>query len=324
MNSRADPNHFSMSNTKKLNAIMNNKKITIVAALSAMLLSGCSSTGLFLLNSTLKLKSNNNVAKNVSFGDQEWQTLDVYSPSTEPSKDKKPVLIFFYGGSWDSGNKEMYYFVADAFVRRGYVVVIPDYIKYPEARFPMFVEDGAAAIAWTKTNITQHGGDPNNVFVAGHSAGAHLGGMLATDSQYLEKHGLTPLDIKGFSGLAGPYNFTPTRASLIEVFGPEENYPKMQAMHFVDGDEPPMLLLHGGKDETVGVMNQEILLEKLNAVGNQSKGILYPNLDHISILMSITPWLQGDSTTVEDMDMFFKNLSHQKLANLNHKSVKPN
>ncbi|NNC98814.1 MAG: alpha/beta hydrolase, partial [Gammaproteobacteria bacterium] len=246
----------------------------IIAGLSLLFLSACSSTGLFILNSTLKLKSDHTVARNLQFGDAQWQQLDVYIPATE-SAGAKPVLVFFYGGSWDSGSKEMYYFVADAFVRLGYVVVIPDYVKYPRARFPMFIEDGAAAIAWTKFNIKDYGGDPDNIFVSGHSAGAHLGGLLLTDESYLEKYHLSPLDIKGFSGLAGPYNFTPTRPNLVEVFGPEENFPNMQTMNFVNGNEPPMLLLHGAGDNTVGVRNQEVLIEKLSEVGNTSRGVLY-------------------------------------------------
>lgn len=295
---------------------MQQKKIKLLAALSALFLSGCSTTGLFLLNSSLKVSSDHKAIKDISFGDHEWQLLDIYSPQAEPSKDKKPVLIFFYGGSWDSGRKEMYYFVADAFARRGYVVVIPDYIKYPKGRFPTFIEDGAAAIAWTKKNIKKYGGNPDMLFVSGHSAGAHLGGLLATDGKYLQKHNLEPNDITGFSGLAGPYNFTPTSLILKEVFGPEENYPNMQAMHFVNGDEPPMLLLHGEQDEIVSVLNQDILIEKLNALGNSSKGILYPNLDHRSILLSITPWLKKENTTIEDMDQFFKGLTAKKLARI--------
>ena len=245
------------------------------------------------------------VSKNISFGDAEWQKLDVHTPN-DKSDSAKPVLVFFYGGSWDSGNKEMYFFVADAFARLGYVVVIPDYIKYPEALFPSFMEDGAAAISWTKSNIFNYGGNPENIFVAGHSAGAHLGALLLTDEQYLKKYEISPLDIKGFVGLAGPYNFTPTRPSLVEVFGPEENYPNMQTKNFVNGNEPLMLLLHGAEDETVGEFNQTILIEKLNGVGNNSTAVLYPKLTHTGILASITPLLTKDSTTLIDIDTFFK------------------
>ena len=153
----------------------------IIALASSLLLSGCASTGLYVLNYGLKLKPDHDVTKDIAFGDKAWQKLDVHTSGSNQEQ-AKPVLIFFYGGSWDSGKKEMYFFAADAFVRRGYVVVIPDYVKYPQARFPMFIEDGAAAVAWTKQNIKRFGGDPEQVFIAGHSAGAHLGGLLLTDN----------------------------------------------------------------------------------------------------------------------------------------------
>ena len=284
-----------------------NKIRTIAASACLLVLSACSSTQLYLLNSTLKIKADHTVATDISFGSEAWQKLDVHIPNADTDADK-PVLIFFYGGSWDSGNKEMYFFVADAFARLGYVVVIPDYLKYPEARFPDFMHDGAAAVAWVKNNIDQYGGDPSTIFIAGHSAGAHLGSLLLTDERYLQKYNLSPRDVLGFSGLAGPYNFTPKRATLKVIFGPEENYPKMQTSNFVNGNEPPMLLLHGAEDTTVGVFNQEILITALNETGNPSTGALYPKLTHIGILMSLTPWLRKDSTTIDDMDTFFKSL----------------
>lgn len=279
--------------------------IGVLAIGATVMLSGCSTAGVYLLNSGLKIGADHQVDKNIEFGQQDWQKLDVYRPANNPG-DKKPVLVFFYGGSWDSGRKEMYYFIADAFARRGYVVVIPDYVKYPKARFPMFIEDGAAAIAWTKNHIADYGGDPDNVFISGHSAGAHLGALLLTDESFLQKHQLSPLDINGFVGLAGPYNFTPESRTLVKIFGPEENFPKMKTMNFVNGNEPPMLLLHGAKDTTVGVRNQEVLIEKLNQVGNPSTGRLYPGLSHVGIVASIAPPLRRNTTTLADMDSFFK------------------
>ena len=283
-------------------------RIRAIAASACLLFLGaCSTTQLYILNSALKIKADHTVLKDIFFGSEAWQKLDVHIPNAKSDKDK-PVLIFFYGGSWDSGKKEMYFFAADAFTRLGYVVVIPDYLKYPEARFPDFMYDGAAAVTWVKNNIAQYGGDPNTVFIAGHSAGAHLGSLLLTDERYLKKHDLSPLDIRGFSGLAGPYNFTPKRSTLKIIFGPEENYPNMQASNFVTGNEPPMLLLHGEQDTTVGAFNQEILITALNEAGNPSIGTLYPKLTHISILMSLTPLLRKNSTTIDDMDEFFKGL----------------
>jgi dipeptidyl aminopeptidase/acylaminoacyl peptidase len=110
-------------------------------------------------------------------------------------------------------------------------------------------------------------------------------------------------------GLAGPYNFVPDRPNTKIIFGPTEKYPLMRTENFVNGNEPPMLLLHGDADTTVGIHNQEILLASLNEVGNPSSGKLYPGVSHIGIVASLTPLLKKNTTTLEDMDAFFKNLS---------------
>ena len=84
--------------------------------------------------------------------------VDIYTPA---GASKAPVIVFFYGGNWQSGDKEMYRFVAASLAARGYVVVVPDYRVYPEVRFAGFMQDGAQAVAWTKKNIERFGGDPN-------------------------------------------------------------------------------------------------------------------------------------------------------------------
>lgn len=284
-------------------------KFTIVYFLGlSVLLSGCSSTGLFILNSGLKIGADHDVKKDIKFGEKSWQKLDIYTPKTAPNKQTPPlpVLVFFYGGSWDSGKKEMYYFVANSFVKRGYQVVIPDYVKYPQGKFPDFMRDGAAAVHWVKDNISRYGGDADKMLVAGHSAGAHLGALMLTDKQYLAEFNIVPTDIKGFAGLAGPYNFTPTSRKMKAIFGPESNFPAMQTRSYVDGDEPPMLLLHGGKDDTVGVRNQEVLYEMLQQTGSKSIAKVYPDVGHIKILMSLTPPFNGKISSLDDMDKFFQ------------------
>jgi len=155
--------------------------------------------GLFVINTAIKITHRVDVVKDLSYGDQDWQKLNVY-----PQQEQAPVVVFIHGGGWYKGNKDQYHFVADALVRRGYVVVLPDYIKYPQGRFPTFIEDVALAIAWVKQNIATHGGNPSQVMLVGHSAGAHTGALLATDASYLNGVGLHPQDLLGFVGLAGP------------------------------------------------------------------------------------------------------------------------
>ncbi|MGZ8984576.1 MAG: alpha/beta hydrolase [Methylotenera sp.] len=96
----------------------------------------------------------------------------MYEPS-QPNK-KLPVVIFFYGGNWASGDKADYKFVAEALTSNGFVTVIPDYRVFPEVTFPGFMADPASAEKWVKNHIFEYGGDPNRIFLVGHSAGHML------------------------------------------------------------------------------------------------------------------------------------------------------
>lgn len=270
-----------------------------------LFMSGCSSTSLVVLNSAVKAENPANITKNLEYGEQAWRRLDVY-----PSDSAKaaPVVIFIYGGGWDSGKKAQYFFAANAFVKRGYTVVVPDYIKYPQGRFPSFIEDGAETFAWTKRNISAYNGDPNNIFIVGHSAGAHTGALLATDGHYLSDVGYSKNDIRGFAGMAGPYGYTPKARKYIEIFKPESNYPKMKAMNFVDGSEPPMILMHGMSDKVVSVLNKDTLLDKLDQAGVKNQNIEYLGVSHVGILLKLHPWFDSKHLVADDIDAFFKPL----------------
>lgn len=271
----------------------------------APIISACSSTGLVVLNGVVKAENPRQITKNVAYGEQAWQRLDVYPSKSQAAA---PVVIFIYGGGWDSGKKSQYAFAANAFVKRGYTVVVPDYVKYPEGKFPAFVEDGAKAFEWTKKAIAEYNGDPNNVFIVGHSAGAHTGALLATDAHYLADLGLNKSDIRGFAGMAGPYGFTPEAAKYVAVFKPETNYPKMKAINFVDGSEPPMLLIHGMRDRVVGVQNKDTLLKKLNQAGVKTHDIEYQGVSHIGLLLKLHPWFDAKHHAADDIDAFFRPL----------------
>ena len=128
-----------------------------------------------------------------------------------------------------------YKFVAEALTSKGFVVVIPDYRLYPEVRFPAFLDDGGAAVAWTQKEIGRYGGDPQRIFVMGHSAGAYNAAMLAFDPRYVETAGGRHADVIGFIGLAGPYDFLPfTSVTLENVFGAAPDLPATQPATFVE------------------------------------------------------------------------------------------
>ena len=126
-------------------------------------------------------------------------------------------------------------------------MVVPDYRRYPEVLFPQMMYDSAAAVAWVNDNIARFGGEPDQIFLMGHSSGGHLAVMLTVNERYLgaELH----RNIRGFIGLAAPYDFVFDRPYLPKVFAGLD-YAESQPSQFVDGSEPPLLLLYGNEDSS--------------------------------------------------------------------------
>jgi acetyl esterase/lipase len=222
----------------------------------------------------------------IAYGSNTRHRLDVYAPAKIAAN--APVVVFFYGGTWSSGDRREYLYVAASLAARGIITVIPDYRLYPDIKFPAFLEDGAAAVAWVQQHIADYGGNPRNILVMGHSAGAHIAAMLALDERYLQGAAAKP--VQGMIGLAGPYDFLPLRRDdLKDMFGPPERYPESQPINFVDGDEAPLLLLHGGRDWTVYPRNTENLAARVEAQGGCVKSVHYRQLDHFSIVAALSP-----------------------------------
>ncbi len=212
--------------------------------------------------------------------------LDVYRPPG--ASVATPVVLFFYGGSWRNGERGDYAFVGRALAAKGILTVIPDYRKFPSGRFPVFEQDAAAAAHWTFAHAAEFGGDPCRIFVAGHSAGGQIAALLATDASYLKAWQLQPRDFAGAIGIAGPYDFLPlTDPKLIEVFGPDKDWPLSQPIHFVDGDEPPFLLMQGSADRVVKPRNAVALADALKAVDVAVTLRPYADIGHFRILAGV-------------------------------------
>ena len=205
-------------------------------------------------------------------------------------------MIFFYGGSWDSGSKGDYLFVAQALTASGYTVIIPDYRLYPEVRFPAFVQDGAQAVRWASDRV---GSD--KLFVMGHSAGAHIALLLMTNTPYLAAAGVDRMKLRGVIGLSGPYDFLPlTSAKLIDIFGGANN-PDMEAITFAKAPLPPALLIHGTADDTVYPRNSEHLAAAWRKAGAPVELKLYPGVGHIDVVASFADLLQSRAPTRTDV-----------------------
>jgi acetyl esterase/lipase len=279
-----------------------------IGLLTTLLLSGCSPAD--VLN-FLVWRPGLEITRSVAYDEGARRTLDVYRPSNAAAL---PIVVFFYGGSWQSGNKQLYRFVAAALARRGYVTVIPDYRVYPEVRYPEFIEDGARAVRWAKHNAVRFGGDPDKLFLMGHSAGAYIAAMLALDPRWLNEVGLAPdRDIAGLIGVSGPYDFLPLRDGALKViFG--GNDPATQPIFYVSPGAPPALLLTGAKDGIVNPDNSARLASRLNAAGDSATVLTYAWVGHLSIIGAFAPPLRFLAPVLHDIDVFIANTAHAKTA----------
>lgn len=243
--------------------------------LCGLWLTGCAGTS--ALNA-LTPSSGYTLVSNLPFDPETGLRLDIYTPEGARNA---PVVIFWHGGRWTDGAKEDFRFVGEALASRGFVAVLPDHRKYPQVRFPAFVEDGAKAVAWVRREIATHGGDPGKLFVMGHSSGAHIAAMIAIDGRYLQAVGGNRGWLTGMIGLAGPYDFMPiTAPDLRDIFGPPDRFEQSQPIFFVDGRHPPLLLIHGEDDDVVWVKNARNLAQAAANAGGTVETVIYPRLSH--------------------------------------------
>jgi acetyl esterase/lipase len=150
--------------------------------------------------------------------------MNPYRNGAGSGPERAPVVVYLCGGRWQNGSKDRYRLLGDALTRRGLVLVAPEYRLYPEVEFPAWVEDAARALRWTRENIQRFGGDPERIWVVGHSAGGHTAALLAFDDRYLLEAGVPTGSVRGFVGLAGPVNSDWTAADVQALMGPREGW----------------------------------------------------------------------------------------------------
>lgn len=284
----AEPAQMKVTRWTSFRVVVRSAAIAVVAL---SFLSACSP--LRVLNDLLVPSSGWRADRDIPYGPDSRQRLDVYVPESGPRP--AAVVVFFYGGAWRGGHRDDYRFAGEALTSRGYIAVIPDYRVYPDVGFPEFVEDGAHAVAWVRDHIAAYGGDPERVFVMGHSAGAHIAALLVTDRRYLAEAGVDDGAVRGFIGMAGPYAFDPLRyAGTRPIFARLADPAAAQPTAHVVGGEPPMLLLHGGSDDTVYPVNSEALADRVRKAGGSATLVEYAEMGHIRIVLSLAkPFRRG-------------------------------
>lgn len=238
----------------------------------------------------------------ISYGPGERHRLDLYRPARDSGS--APLVVFFYGGAWEDGDRSDYRFVGAALAARGFTVAIPDYRVYPQVRFPDFLRDGARAVAF----VRRVAGPDRPLVLMGHSAGAHIAAMLALDAQWLGAFGLDPaLHIGALVGLSGPYDFLPlTSARLEAIFGPEERLAATQPIAFATAAAPRSFLATGRHDTTVDPGNTERLAARIRSVGGVVERRIYDRLNHRTILGSFAAPLRPLAPVLDDIVAFLR------------------
>jgi acetyl esterase/lipase len=213
--------------------------------------------------------------------------LDIYMPLGASGA---PVVVYFHGGGLMYGDKSLAQVVAKRLLAKGIGLVSANYRLSPGVMHPAHVQDAAAATAWVYENIAEYGGDPRNLYVSGHSAGAYLAVLLALDPQHLQQHDMALSDIRGAIPIS-PFLYVEetARERSKSIWGevPLDWLAASVTPHIAAG-KPPMLLIYAAGDDPWRRAQNEKLASELTMSGNKAvRAIETPNRDHTSLISEI-------------------------------------
>ncbi|MET0618062.1 MAG: alpha/beta hydrolase [Luteibacter sp.] len=253
--------------------------------LLVLLLGGCKSAFFGTMNAR---QSSEGIAahRDIVYDTIHGTALDVYAPAQAVHA---PVVVYFYGGSWMSGKRQWFRWVGEALAAHGVVAVVADVRLWPAAGMDGFLRDAAKAVRWARDHAGEFGGDASDEFVMGHSSGGQVAAMLAVDRQWLATVDMRPRDLAGFIGVAGTYDFIPfDEPGFADIFGrtPAEQA-RSQPINFVDGDEPPALVLQGERDTVVSPAEAISFEGRYRQQGEAVELKLYPGLGHEGLLFAL-------------------------------------
>jgi acetyl esterase/lipase len=299
----------------------------VAVAATAGYLSACSAITFGIANAPAAYGPFDRKA-DIAYGAEVRQKLDVYVPSKSSDSTVanapaagRPIVVFWYGGSWQRGSKSDYRFVGAALAERGFITVLPDYRLYPDAKFPDFLDDGARAVAWVQQHAGEFGGDPQRIVLMGHSAGAHTAAYLALNREFLARRGAHPEWIAGLVGLSGPYALAPNTRTLNRIFAAPWGESDWQPLRFVTAEAPPTFLAHGLNDSWVSVRQAEKLRDALEAKGVRVETQLYPDTGHAATVAAFSKPARGSAPTLDQAVAFLDSLTSSSPASLTSPST---
>ena len=237
------------------------------------------------------------------YGISSKQMLDVV---TSEKCDNSPVIIFAHGGSWRWGQKDYHRSIGKQLARCGILFITIDYRLFPEVTFPSFPKDVALSVKWARRNVKEFGGDPNKIFLMGHSAGAHSVSLVGLDPQYLKLMGGGLDWVKGVIPIACPFQFDPTQEFLYRnLFPSEYNEDTTMPMGIkLKGEIPPFFIMHGFFDPIIRHEIAYDFAEKINNSGGDAEVKIYNSHGHASLIRRTTSWHLWPKPILNDIVSF--------------------
>lgn len=258
--------------------------VALSATLTFLLLNSCSPERLVNTVNATNAPRGLTVVKDQRYGPDARNVIDVYAPQDARNA---PVALFIHGGSWTGGDKSDHAFVGDSLARAGYVTGVMNYRLAPQNRYPAYVQDAALALKWLRDNAGKYGGNAQNVFVMGHSAGGFNAVELVVNERWLREVNVPVSSVRGVIGVAGPYSYDfrqfPSKNAFPEGGLPEDIMPDRH----VRKDAPPHLLLVAANDTVVYPQNALNMEAALKKAGVSVERKVLPRLNHVTIIGAV-------------------------------------
>jgi arylformamidase len=237
-----------------------------------------------ILARSKRVAESSRVELDLAYGPDYWQKLDLYLPENPEACDL-PVLAFLHGGGWQFGYKEWMGYMAPAFTDLPAIFVSVSYRLLPDVRFPAPLVDTIAALSWIHTNIAGYGGNPDRLFVGGHSAGGHLAALATLRTDLLDAAGVPPGAIRACVPVAGSYKFEvgelEARGKLL--LAKPEDAPEASPVSYVEGNRVPFYITWGEHDLEHVLRSGPPMVEALTRAGSRVEHEVFRGMDHFDI-----------------------------------------
>lgn len=258
-------------------------------------------SALYVLSNLAQLENTRRL-EGIAYGTHPRQKLDVYIPARRAKS--KGIVVFGYGGGYKDGNRDEYRFIGQVFAELGLVIVVYDYRLYPEVRFPTYLEDAALAVRWAYDHAAEYGADKYAMLLAGHSAGAHIAALLATNPKYLEQVQMQPRQLGLVLSLGGGYQFWNTQTGFIspDIAEVMQGVPPLetQPIEFLTPFSANMVLMHGVNDQVLPIEQARAFAQKAQVAGAEVRLLEYAG-DHASTVIDLSSTLRFRSNQYADL-----------------------